>query len=57
MGIMIFASFFRILLVIIKKENSVFKYFVILLIGIAAATVSYTGFLGGNLVYNFMIGI
>ncbi|NVO03709.1 MAG: DUF2231 domain-containing protein [Bacteroidetes bacterium] len=57
MGIMIFASIFRIYLVIAKKENSALKYFVILLIAIAAATVSYTGFLGGNLVYNFMIGL
>ena len=57
MIIMILVSIFRIVLVLLKKENSAIKYFIIFLIAIAAATVSYTGFLGGNLVYNFMIGL
>ena len=57
MVIMILASIIRSILVFVKKEVSAIKYVVFVLIAVAAATVSYTGYLGGNLVYNFMIGL
>jgi uncharacterized membrane protein len=54
---MILASIVRIYLVMGKKEESGFKWlsFVLYLIGFLA--VGFTGFMGGNMVYNFMLGI
>ncbi len=57
MFIMIAASCIRIFLMIRKKENSKLKWLVFGLFFIAVITVSLTGLLGGNLVYNIMIGI
>jgi uncharacterized membrane protein len=54
---MILASIVRIYLVMTKKEESSLKWlsFILYLIGFCA--VGYTGFLGGTMVYNFMLGI
>jgi uncharacterized membrane protein len=57
MFVMILASVIRIILVIFKKENSGLKWLVFALFFIAVVTVGYTGFLGGSLVYDFMVGI
>jgi uncharacterized membrane protein len=54
---MILASIVRIYLVMSKKEESSLKWlsFILYLIGFCA--VGYTGFMGGTMVYNFMLGI
>jgi uncharacterized membrane protein len=57
MFVMIAASLLRIYLVWKKKETGSLKWLVFALFFIATATVGYTGFLGGSLVYDFMIGI
>lgn len=57
MFVMIAASLFRIYLVWKKKENSNLKWLVFVLFFIATVAVGYTGFLGGSLVFNFMVGI
>jgi uncharacterized membrane protein len=57
MIVMIIASIFRIILVLLKKENSGLKWLVFVLFFIATASVGYTGFLGGSLVFDFMVGI
>jgi len=56
-SIMIIASAIRIYAVVKKKESATLKYIVFILFAIAAITVSFTGFLGGHLVFNYMIGI
>ncbi len=57
MFVMIAASLIRIYLVWKKKDQSQLKWLVFALFFIATATVGYTGFLGGSLVYDFMVGI
>jgi uncharacterized membrane protein len=54
---MILASLVRTYLVISKKEESNLKWlsFCLYLIGFLA--VGFTGFMGGTMVYNFMLGI
>jgi uncharacterized membrane protein len=53
---MIIGSLFRIFLVVQKKEETGLKWiaFGFYLLGFAAVT--FTGFMGGNMVYYFMIG-
>jgi uncharacterized membrane protein len=57
MYVMIAASLIRIFLMWKKKDKGQMKWVVFALYFIATATVGYAGFLGGSLVYNFLIGI
>ena len=53
----IIATFFRILLVYQKKEETQLKYIALCLFLLAFIFVGITGYLGGNLVYGFMVGL
>jgi len=57
MGVMIIGSAFRIWLVLQKKEETKMKWiaFGFYLIGFGAVTV--TGFMGGIMVYNYMMSL
>jgi len=57
MFVMIAASLLRIYLVWKKKEEGALKWLVFGMYFIAAITVGIAGFLGGSLVYNFLIGV
>jgi uncharacterized membrane protein len=57
MFVMLAASAIRIFLVIRKKETSGLKWVVFVLFFIAVVCIGITGLLGGNLVYDYMIGI
>lgn len=57
LALMILASLFRIYIVWKKKEGSSLKWVAFGMYFLAMITVSITGFLGGTMVYNFMIGI
>jgi uncharacterized membrane protein len=57
MIVMIVASLLKIYLVWKKKETGFMKWLVFSLYGIAAITVGVAGFLGGTIVYNYLIGI
>ena len=50
-------SVLRTALLILKNENSVLKALSFLLYALAAVSVSITGYLGGSLVYNYMLGL
>ncbi|MBI4763217.1 MAG: DUF2231 domain-containing protein [Deltaproteobacteria bacterium] len=52
----ILATFFRILLVYHKKEESPLKYIALSLFFFAFIFVVITGYLGGTLVYSYMVG-
>jgi len=56
MIIMIFGSAFRIWLVVQKKEETKLKWIVFGLYLLGFAAVAFTGFMGGTMVYNYMIG-
>lgn len=47
----------RIILVAMKKEESQFKWLVFGLYLLGVAAITFTGFMGGSMVYNFMLGI
>lgn len=53
--ILIFTSILRSFLLYKKNENSKLKILVFALYGLAALSVSATGFFGGTLVYNYMM--
>jgi uncharacterized membrane protein len=55
MYVMIAASIIRLYANFAGKEKGFLKWFIYLLYAIGAVAVGYTGFLGGSLVYNFMI--
>lgn len=55
MCLLIATSIIRLMITIGKKENSTLKWISFILYGIAAITVSITGFFGGTLVYNYMM--
>jgi uncharacterized membrane protein len=57
MFIMIATSALRIFLVIKKKETTGLKWIVLCLYFTAVVCIGITGLLGGNLVYDYMIGI
>jgi len=42
-------------MVVRKTENSLFKWLIFTMYGLAALSVSITGFFGGTLVYNYMM--
>ena len=53
----ILATFLRLLLVYQKKEETYLKYAALSLFLLAFIFVSVTGYLGGNLVYQYMVGL
>ncbi len=55
MCLLIATSIIRLMHTLGKKENSTLKWISFILYGIAAITVSITGFFGGTLVYNYMM--
>lgn len=55
MILMIIGATFRIWLVIVKKEESQLKWIAFGFYLLAFAAVTYTGFMGGSMVYNFML--
>lgn len=55
MLILIITSVVRLIVVFGKKENKTLKWVGFWLYGLAALTVSITGYLGGTLVYNYMM--
>ena len=57
MILMIVGSAFRIWLVIQKKEETTMKWFAFGIYLLAFAAVTFTGFIGGTMVYNFMMAI
>jgi uncharacterized membrane protein len=57
MILMIIGSAFRIWLVAKKKEETTLKWISFGFYLLAFLAVTYTGFMGGTMVYNFMIGL
>jgi uncharacterized membrane protein len=57
MYVMIAASLLKIYLVFKKNEDSSFKWVFFVLYAIAFISVGITGYLGGSLVYDYMIGL
>lgn len=55
MCLLVATSIIRLMITLGKKENSTLKWISFILYGIAAITVSITGFFGGTLVYNYMM--
>ena len=55
--LLLVTSLFRTALVILKNNNSTFRILAFILYSLAAISVSITGYLGGSLVYNFMLGL
>jgi uncharacterized membrane protein len=53
----ILATFYRLLIVYQKKEETYLKYVAMSLFLCAFVFVQITGYLGGNLVYNYMVGV
>jgi uncharacterized membrane protein len=53
----ILATFFRLLIVYQKKEETYLKYAAMSLFLLAFVFVTITGHLGGSLVYDYMIGL
>jgi len=57
MILMIIGSGFRIYLLIQKKEETRLKWIAFGFYFLAFAAVTFTGFMGGTMVYNFMMGL
>jgi rubrerythrin/uncharacterized membrane protein len=55
MWIMVGVTVIRIILMMIKKEKTAWKWLVFVLLFAASGTVAYTGYLGGSLVYDYML--
>ena len=55
--LLIATSIIRTALLILKNRNTKLRSLAFILYGIAAITVSITGYLGGSLVYNYMLGL
>ncbi len=53
---MVVVSTFRIWIVALKKTETCWKWLVLFLYFLGTISVGYTGFLGGKLVYNVMLG-
>ena len=54
-AVLISASLLRIFLMVKKTKRSDLKWIVFVLYGLAAISVSITGFFGGTMVYNYMM--
>jgi len=57
MIVVMLAALFRIYLFVMKREETNLKWFAICLYGLAFAAVTYTGFMGGTMVYNYMMAL
>jgi len=57
MILIVAGTLFRIWLVVKKKEESPMKWIVFGFYLLAFAAVTFTGYMGGTMVYNFMIGL
>jgi uncharacterized membrane protein len=57
MVLMILCSAFRIYLIIAKKEESVLKWVVFGIYFLGFAAVSFTGYMGGVMVYDFLMSL
>jgi uncharacterized membrane protein len=57
MILIITGTLFRIWLVVKKKEESQLKWIVFAFYLLAFGAVTFTGYMGGTMVYNFMIGL
>lgn len=57
MWLMIAAGIIRLFMILVKKELPALNWLIFIIVLAAATTVGITGFLGGSLVYNFMVGI
>ncbi len=57
LGTLLAASILRIVLQAKKNENTGLKSVALVLYGLAAVSVSITGFYGGTLVYNYMMAL
>jgi len=57
LGFLLVTSVLRTALLILKNENPTLKIISFLFYGLAAVSVSITGYLGGTLVYNYMLGL
>jgi uncharacterized membrane protein len=55
--LLLVTSVLRTILLVFKNESSSLKALAFLLYALAAVTVSITGYLGGSLVYNYMLGL
>jgi len=55
--LLLVTSLFRTTLLIMKNDNSTFRILAFILYALAAISVSITGYLGGSLVYNYMLGL
>jgi uncharacterized membrane protein len=56
MILIVSGTLFRIWLIIKKKENTSLKWVAFLFYLLAFLAVSFTGFMGGRMVYDFMLG-
>jgi uncharacterized membrane protein len=57
LGLLFLTSVIRIFILIRKNENTTLKLVAFIFYALAAFSVSITGFIGGKLVYNFMLGM
>jgi uncharacterized membrane protein len=57
MLLMILGSFLRIWLILQKKEETQLKWVVFGLYFLGCAAVTFTGFMGGTMVYNYMMAL
>jgi uncharacterized membrane protein len=57
MILIVFGAAFRIWLVIKKREETQLKWIVMAVYFLAFAAVTFTGFMGGTMVYNYMMGL
>ncbi len=57
MSLIVAGSIFRIWLMAVKKEDSPLKWIAFGFYVLAFAAVTFTGFMGGKMVYDFMIGL
>lgn len=55
--VMLILCIFRLYLVYTKKEESKLRWIVLVLYALGAGLAGYTGYLGGTLVMNYMIGL
>ena len=57
LGLLIVTSIFRSILLILKNNNSALNFLSIGMYGLAVITLSITGYLGGSMVYNYMLSL
>jgi uncharacterized membrane protein len=57
MSLIVAGTIFRIWLMAVKKEDSPLKWIAFGFYVLAFAAVTFTGFMGGKMVYDFMIGL